>query len=103
MSENKDDLNIQPTINIGTVGVAAGGKSTLAEILVGKKTQMHTKELTGQYTINMFANSFIYSDEKNKSFIPTKKQRKKGLEDYKIDNCFSLIDCPGHSELLLKL
>jgi small GTP-binding protein len=103
MNENKDNLNIQPTINIGTVGVAAGGKSTLAEILVGKKTQMHTKELTGQHTINIcFANSFIYKDERNKSFIPNKKQRKKGLENYKIDNCFSLIDCPGHSELLLK-
>lgn len=46
---NVIDLNaqedLQPSLNIGSIGHVAHGKSTLVRAISGKRTQQHTKEL----------------------------------------------------------
>lgn len=36
--------DLQPSLNIGSIGHVAHGKSTLVERISGKKTQQHAKE-----------------------------------------------------------
>eukprot|EP01088_Endostelium_zonatum_P019433 TRINITY_DN6706_c0_g1_i2.p1 TRINITY_DN6706_c0_g1~~TRINITY_DN6706_c0_g1_i2.p1 ORF type:complete len:123 (-),score=7.18 TRINITY_DN6706_c0_g1_i2:119-487(-) len=53
--------DLQPTLNIGTLGHVAHGKSTLVRIISGISTQKHNKELERNMTIKLgYANAKIY-------------------------------------------
>src|SRR5665811_656466 len=51
----------QATINIGTIGHVAHGKSTIVKAISGVKTTKHSKELVRNITIQLgYANAKIY-------------------------------------------
>lgn len=97
---------VQPTLNIGTIGHVAHGKSTLVKALSGIKTVRFKSELERNITIKLgYANCKIY--ECSKCPRPIKYQV--GSTQCKNTDCnnklslvkhISFIDCPGHDILM---
>lgn len=117
--EDKPKENhLQPTLNIGVIGDVANGKSTLVKAISGKRTQCHsTEQQQHGITIRLgFANAAVLRCQNAGicgcySFLPESEDNGggDGLAFPKCFKCgqatkvvkrFSLLDCPGHAELM---
>lgn len=113
--ENINELDIiknQATINIGTLGHVSHGKSTLVEALTGIKPMKDSKELELSLTIKLgYCNFKVYKCQKcpkpkcyqyygysNKldTTLPCKNCNKDSI----LIRHFSLVDNPGHNQLM---
>ncbi|KAK1380277.1 Protein-synthesizing GTPase [Heracleum sosnowskyi] len=108
-------ISRQPTINIGTIGHVAHGKSTVVKALSGVQTVRFKNELERNITIKLgYANAKIYRCE-NKSCPRPKcyKSYGSGKEDAPACDApgcenskmtllrhVSFVDCPGHDKLM---
>ena len=107
-------INRQATINIGTIGHVAHGKSTVVRAISGVQTVRFKDELERNITIKLgYANAKIYKCDNEecpepdcyKSFKSDKEIRPKcqreGCEGrYKLVRHVSFVDCPGHDILM---
>ncbi len=101
-------MNVQPIINLGTLGSVSDGKSTLIEKLTGIKTQRHSSEKKRNITIKPgYANLKIWECPDCNEIYPSGS-----INNYECKLCniecqlihhLSFIDCPGHSELILTM
>lgn len=91
-------IQLQPIINIGCLGSVSDGKSTLIAKLTGIKTQKHSDELKRNITITQgYGNMKIFNDENNNLYTTDSTGH---IEDTKLINHISFVDCPGHHELI---
>lgn len=107
-------INRQATINIGTIGHVAHGKSTVVRAISGVQTVRFKDELERNITIKLgYANAKIYRcDDAScpepdcyKSFksdkeIHPKCQRPGCTGRYNLVRHVSFVDCPGHDILM---
>lgn len=109
-------ISRQATVNIGTIGHVAHGKSTLVKAISGVNTIKHKGEKVRNITIKLgYANAKIYKCPKCpepecfKSFGSTKEDTPKCENKVKNDKCgailelkrhVSFVDCPGHDILM---
>lgn len=106
-------INRQATINIGTIGHVAHGKSTVVKALSSKNTVRFKNELERNITIKLgYANAKIYKCDGTcpepdcyKSFSSSKEIHPKcqnpGCEGrYNLVRHVSFVDCPGHDILM---
>ncbi|AYV76879.1 MAG: eukaryotic translation initiation factor 2 gamma subunit [Barrevirus sp.] len=109
MDIDKDDISLQPSINLGMIGAVSNGKSSVTEQLTGTKTQKYAAEKERNITIKLgYANAKIYkcrTCEKPKCFQSVQS------EVFSLDckHCdapmdlvkhISLVDSPGHNQLM---
>jgi len=113
------DLNVisrQATINIGTIGHVAHGKSTVVKALSGRDTIRFKTEMVRNITIKLgYANAKIYKCDAGEEKCPSPGCycSKKSLEadefpcenpncngTMKIVRHVSFVDCPGHDILM---
>jgi len=103
---DSDIIQNQPTINIGMIGHANHGKTTLVKVLTGTNTQKFSKEVKSNKTIFLgYANAKIwlckscdiYSSSSSKT---TEKVCRKCNNDIQLLLHVSFVDCPGHHELI---
>lgn len=107
-------INRQATINIGTIGHVAHGKSTVVRAISGVQTVRFKDELERNITIKLgYANAKIYKCDNEecpepdcyRSFKSDKEIRPKcqreGCEGrYRLVRHVSFVDCPGHDILM---
>eukprot|EP00094_Tigriopus_californicus_P013319 TCALIF_12881-PA protein Name:"Similar to EIF2S3 Eukaryotic translation initiation factor 2 subunit 3 (Gallus gallus)" AED:0.09 eAED:0.09 QI:0/0.5/0.66/0.66/0.5/0.66/3/166/472 len=103
-------ISRQATINIGTIGHVAHGKSTLVKALSGVHTVRFKNELERNITIKLgYANAKIYRSHDPKCQRPIcYTSMGSGKEDTFVMNGFkyelvrhvSFVDCPGHDILM---
>lgn len=108
-------ISRQATINIGTIGHVAHGKSTVVKAISGVQTVRFKNELERNITIKLgYANAKIYKCEDEKcprpdcyrAYSSTKEDSPacevKGFEDKKMQlvRHVSFVDCPGHDILM---
>lgn len=108
-------ISRQPTINIGTIGHVAHGKSTVVKAISGIQTVRFKNELERNITIKLgYANAKIYKCEDDRCPRPVcYKTYGSGKEDNPLcdvpgfENCrmkllrhVSFVDCPGHDILM---
>ncbi|GAQ84803.1 eukaryotic translation initiation factor 2 subunit gamma [Klebsormidium nitens] len=108
-------ISRQATINIGTIGHVAHGKSTVVKAISGVQTVRFKNELERNITIKLgYANAKIYMCEDDKCPRPmTYKAYGSGKEDtplcdvpgfedkrMKLLRHVSFVDCPGHDILM---
>ena len=102
-------ISRQATINIGTIGHVAHGKSTVVKAISGVQTIRFKNELIRNITIKLgYANAKIYKCEGPKN--EPGNYRSKGsshddefMEDgklWKLQRHVSFVDCPGHDILM---
>ena len=107
-------ISRQATINIGTIGHVAHGKSTIVKAISGVQTVRFKNELERNITIKLgYANAKIYKCD-NESCPRPRKFRSAGSskEDdfpcdrtgcpgrYRVQRHVSFVDCPGHDILM---
>lgn len=104
-------ISRQATINIGTIGHVAHGKSTLVKAISGIQTTRFKSELVRNITIKLgYANSKIFKCN-NLLCIPPENYRALGSNapEHPICHCgssmtlerhISFVDCPGHGILM---
>jgi translation initiation factor 2 subunit 3 len=109
-----DIINRQATINIGTIGHVAHGKSTVVKAISGIQTVRFKDELERNITIKLgYANAKIYKCDdptcpepdcyrsfKSSKEIRPKCQRPGCSGRYKLVRHVSFVDCPGHDILM---
>jgi translation initiation factor 2 subunit 3 len=109
-----DVISRQATINIGTIGHVAHGKSTVVKAISGVQTVRFKNELVRNITIKLgYANAKIYkcdnercprpgcyrSDSSNKPDVfPCDTPGCKG--NFRLLRHVSFVDCPGHDILM---
>lgn len=107
-------INRQATINIGTIGHVAHGKSTVVKAISGVQTVRFKDELERNITIKLgYANAKIYKCDspecpepdcyrsfKSDKEIHPKCQRSGCSGRYSIVRHVSFVDCPGHDILM---
>ncbi|CAH6720563.1 eukaryotic translation initiation factor 2 subunit gamma [[Candida] jaroonii] len=107
-------INRQATINIGTIGHVAHGKSTVVRAISGVQTVRFKDELERNITIKLgYANAKIYKCDNEsceapgcyRSFKSDKEIRPKCMQPgcngrYKLVRHVSFVDCPGHDILM---
>merc|ERR1712098_215969 len=103
-------ISRQATINIGTIGHVAHGKSTVVKALSGVHTVRFKNELERNITIKLgYANAKIYKSEDPKCSRPVcYTSASSTKEDSFLMNGFkyglvrhvSFVDCPGHDILM---
>jgi len=109
-------ISRQATINIGTIGHVAHGKSTVVRAMTGKSTIKFKKEFERNITIKLgYANAKIYQcaacprpagytafgSEKEDEFPCTNKACRPGPDSvFKLKRHVSFVDCPGHDILM---
>nr|GMD80611.1 eukaryotic translation initiation factor 2 subunit gamma-like [Ipomoea batatas] len=108
-------ISRQATINIGTIGHVAHGKSTVVKAISGVQTVRFKNELERNITIKLgYANAKIYKCEEDRCPRPMcYKAYGSGKEDSPMcdvpgfENCrmkllrhVSFVDCPGHDILM---
>eukprot|EP00850_Spirogloea_muscicola_P012082 SM000077S21556 [mRNA] locus=s77:219852:222715:+ [translate_table: standard] len=108
-------ISRQATINIGTIGHVAHGKSTVVKAISGVQTVRFKNELERNITIKLgYANAKIYKCEDDKCPRPScYKAFGSGKEDNPLCNVpgfetarmkllrhVSFVDCPGHDILM---
>ncbi|KAI5151082.1 translation initiation factor 2 subunit 3 [Enteropsectra breve] len=96
-------LSKQATINIGTIGHVAHGKTTIVRCISGTSTIKYKAELERNITINLgYANAKIYECD-------CPRPQKYGISEKKCASCsvqprlirhVSFVDCPGHDVLM---
>ncbi|KAL6356449.1 hypothetical protein LRP88_10045 [Fusarium phalaenopsidis] len=83
----------QATINIGTIGHVAHGKSTVVKAISGVQTVRFKNELIRNITIKLgYANAKIYK----RSTLPARERAALVPTGY----CDTFVDCPGHDILM---
>ena len=103
-------ISRQATINVGTIGHVAHGKSTVVKALSGVQTVRFKTELERNITIKLgYANAKIYQAKGDEKIIgPRFASRgsshpdtfsENGLE-YHLRRHLSFVDCPGHDILM---
>eukprot|EP01010_Urceolus_cornutus_P003201 NODE_435_length_1672_cov_282.905114_g339_i0.p1 GENE.NODE_435_length_1672_cov_282.905114_g339_i0~~NODE_435_length_1672_cov_282.905114_g339_i0.p1 ORF type:complete len:480 (+),score=114.48 NODE_435_length_1672_cov_282.905114_g339_i0:83-1522(+) len=103
-------ISRQATINIGTIGHVAHGKSTVVKAISGVKTVRFKKELVSNITIKLgYANAKIFSCEgverpecyfaagSSTEDVPMHPIHNKPS---KLERHVSFVDCPGHDILM---
>lgn len=107
-------ISRQATINIGTIGHVAHGKSTVVKAISGVQTVRFKNELERNITIKLgYANAKIYKCDYGWCHRPAcfKSARSSREDDFPCDrlNCpgrfrllrhVSFVDCPGHDILM---
>jgi translation initiation factor 2 subunit 3 len=103
-------ISRQATINIGTIGHVAHGKSTVVKAISGVQTIRFKNELIRNITIKLgYANAKIYKAEGASRTEPGNYRSKgSGTEDefiedgktWKLLRHVSFVDCPGHDILM---
>ncbi|GMM34386.1 translation initiation factor eIF2 subunit gamma [Saccharomycopsis crataegensis] len=103
-------INRQATINIGTIGHVAHGKSTVVKAISSKNTVRFKNELERNITIKLgYANAKIYKCENcpepdcYRSFSSDKEIHPKCQNcdgRYNLVRHVSFVDCPGHDILM---
>jgi len=105
-------ISRQATINIGTIGHVAHGKSTVVKALSGVQTVRFKNELEKNITIKLgYANAKIYKcDDPNfprpASYISAGSSKEDSFPcegskgHYKLVRHVSFVDCPGHDILM---
>merc|ERR1712079_868582 len=104
-------ISRQATINIGTIGHVAHGKSTVVRALSGVMTVRFKNELERNITIKLgYANAKIYKSDDPKCSRPVcyasagsgKEDTYKSKEGftYNLVRHVSFVDCPGHDILM---
>ena len=115
---NLDDLSVdtfevmsrQATINVGTIGHVAHGKSTVVKALSGVKTQKFHREAVMNITIHLgYANAKVYQCETCPRPSCYQTYPSSQPDSTPCPNCgatmtlkrhFSFVDCPGHDVLM---
>ncbi|ORC84300.1 putative translation initiation factor EIF-2B gamma subunit, partial [Trypanosoma theileri] len=108
--ETFEVMSRQATVNIGTIGHVAHGKSTVVKALSGVKTQKYHREAVMNITIHLgYANAKVFkcdvcelpaayhafpSSQPDKTDCPTCGT------PLKLKRHFSFVDCPGHDVLM---
>ncbi|XP_076338421.1 eukaryotic translation initiation factor 2 subunit gamma [Tachypleus tridentatus] len=109
-----DVISRQATINIGTIGHVAHGKSTVVKAISGVQTVRFKNELERNITIKLgYANAKIYKCDNESCPRPDcyRSARSSKEDDFPCDrpNCsgrfrllrhVSFVDCPGHDILM---
>ena len=107
-------ISRQATINIGTIGHVAHGKSTVVKAISGVQTVRFKNELERNITIKLgYANAKIYQCDNPECPRPTcyrsyKSEKevdppceREGCEGtYRLKRHVSFVDCPGHDILM---
>ncbi len=103
MPVKKNELPIQPEINIGLVGHVDHGKTTLTEQLSGKWTDTHSEELKRGITIRLgYADAIIRKDpslEPPACYTVKEKHPVTGKKTEPVRKV-SFVDAPGHESLM---
>ena len=107
-------ISRQATINIGTIGHVAHGKSTLVKAISGVKTVRFKNELVRNITIKLgYANAKIFRSVEGPPF-EYESQKSSSLDEYekvlegsggltktmRLVRHVSFVDCPGHDILM---
>lgn len=93
----------QATINVGTIGHVAHGKTTIVQCITGTSTIRYKDELEKNITIKLgYANAKIYACNCER---PKCYSIKSGVcsvcnQKYKLVRHISFVDCPGHDVLM---
>ncbi len=99
-------LQIQPEINIGTLGHVDNGKSTIVQALTGVWTARHSEELRRGITIRIgYADASFYecpSCEPPYNYS-TSKTCPNCKSETKFLRSVSFVDCPGHHSLMVTM
>ncbi|KAI5168312.1 translation initiation factor 2 subunit 3 [Pancytospora epiphaga] len=93
----------QATINIGTIGHVAHGKSTIVRCISGTNTIKYKSELERNITIKLgYANAKIYKCEceRPECYTTSLKNCSKCGQEGKLVRHVSFVDCPGHDVLM---
>jgi translation initiation factor 2 subunit 3 len=103
----------QATINIGTIGHVAHGKSTVVHAISNIKTMRFKKELEQNKTIRLgYANTKIFqcphcprpeSFQASDSSKPTELVCENCNKTMNLVRHISFVDCPGHEELMAQM
>ncbi|CAI0389123.1 unnamed protein product, partial [Linum tenue] len=96
-------ISRQATINIGTIGHVAHGKSTVVKAISGVQTVRFKNELERNITIKLgYANAKIYKCEDDRCPRPMCYNDVPGFENarMKLLRHVSFVDCPGHDILM---
>eukprot|EP01064_Diplonema_japonicum_P015322 TRINITY_DN2303_c0_g1_i6.p1 TRINITY_DN2303_c0_g1~~TRINITY_DN2303_c0_g1_i6.p1 ORF type:complete len:469 (+),score=111.32 TRINITY_DN2303_c0_g1_i6:707-2113(+) len=103
-------ISRQATINIGTIGHVAHGKSTVVKAISGVKTVKFKKEMVNNITIKLgYANAKIFQipDHPRPScYVPASSSSPDNLVDPDTGKAMNLVrhvsfvDCPGHDILM---
>ncbi|CAN1246126.1 Eukaryotic translation initiation factor 2 subunit 3 [Linum grandiflorum] len=96
-------ISRQATINIGTIGHVAHGKSTVVKAISGVQTVRFKNELERNITIKLgYANAKIYKCEDERCPRPSAYNDVPGFENAKMKllRHVSFVDCPGHDILM---
>jgi len=102
-------ISRQATINIGTIGHVAHGKSTLVKAISGVQTVKFKNELIRNITIKLgYANAKIYKCDGPKDVPGSYTSKGSGYSDefiednktWRIQRHVSFVDCPGHDILM---
>jgi translation initiation factor 2 subunit 3 len=105
-TERREELVVQPEVNIGTLGHVDNGKSTLVQALTGQWTARHSEELRRGITIRIgYADAFIYECPKCKppGNYTTKPKCPVCGSEAKLERAVSFVDCPGHHSLMVTM
>jgi translation initiation factor 2 subunit 3 len=109
--DSPEVISRQATMNIGTIGHVAHGKSTIVKAISGVTTVKHKRELVRNITIKLgYANAKIYrsveaphtytargSAEPDTIFVTEEDGSRKEM---RIVRHVSFVDCPGHDILM---
>lgn len=102
-------ISRQATINIGTIGHVAHGKSTVVKAISGVQTIRFKNELIRNITIKLgYANAKIYKCDGPKDEPGNYRSKGSGTEDefvedgktWRLQRHVSFVDCPGHDILM---
>lgn len=102
-------ISRQATINIGTIGHVAHGKSTLVKAISGVQTVKFKSELVRNITIKLgYANAKIYKADGPKDVPGNYTSRGSSHPDefvedgktWRLQRHVSFVDCPGHDILM---
>ncbi len=108
--ESVSAISRQATVNIGTIGHVAHGKSTLVKAISGVNTVRHMDEQVRSITIKLgYANAKIYKclgcpePDCYQSFSSDKEDKfncNKCKKEMVLLRHVSFVDCPGHDILM---
>ena len=104
--KKREELIVQPEVNIGTLGHVDNGKSTLVQALTGIWTARHSEELRRGITIRIgYADAFVFKCPKCRApnnYTVQAKCPNCGSET-KFHRAISFVDCPGHHSLMVTM
>mmetsp|Transcript_5490 Transcript_5490/g.5663 ORF Transcript_5490/g.5663 Transcript_5490/m.5663 type:complete len:522 (+) Transcript_5490:113-1678(+) len=104
-----DVISRQATINIGTIGHVAHGKSTVVKAISGVQTVRFKNELIRNITIKLgYANAKIYRNESPPDTLGAYRSKGSATADnfvedgknWSLQRHVSFVDCPGHDILM---